>query len=102
MGNAAWHSGNSGGVPHPVAQKAQNPLGLFDLHGNLSEWCADAYGPLEDWPPFDPVVLPASNSAPRVVRGGSFRDAVADCDSDARASAPPTEKGHAIRLVAGP
>jgi formylglycine-generating enzyme required for sulfatase activity len=101
-GNAAWMAGNSGGVPHPVAQKAQNPLGLFDLHGNLSEWCADAYGPLEDWPPFDPIVLPASNSAPRVVRGGSFRDAVADCDSDVRASAPPTEKGHAIRLVAGP
>ena len=100
--NAAWMAGNSGGVPHPVAHKAQNPLGLFDLHGNLSEWCADAYGPLEDWPPFDPVVLPASNSAPRVIRGGSFRDAVADCDSDARAFAPPTEKGHAIRLVAGP
>ncbi len=99
---AAWHSGNSGGVPHPVAQKAQNPLGLFDLHGNLSEWCADAYGPLQDWPPFDPLVAPASNSAPRVVRGGSFRDTLANCDSDARASAPPTEKGHAIRLVAGP
>ncbi len=101
-GDAAWTVENSGGVPHGVASKAQNPLGLFDMHGNLSEWCADAYGPLPDWAPFDPVVAPTSNSAPRVVRGGSFRDARAACDSDARAPALPTDKGHAIRLVAGP
>ncbi len=101
-GNAAWFTGNSGGVPHPVAQKAQNPLGLFDMHGNLAEWCADAYGPLPDWAPFDPCAVPTSNSAPRVVRGGSFRDDAAACDSNARASALPTDKGHAIRLVAFP
>ena len=101
-GDAAWFSENSGGVPHPVAQKAQNPLGLFDIHGNLAEWCADAYGPLPDWAPFDPCVAPASNSAPRVVRGGSFRDGAAACDSNARAAALPTDKGYAIRLVAFP
>ncbi len=100
--DAAWFAENSGGVPHPVAQKAQNPLGLFDMHGNLAEWCADAYGPLPDWAPFDPCVAPASNAAPRVVRGGSFRDPPAACDSDARTSALPTDKGHAIRLVAFP
>ncbi len=101
-GDAAWFSENSGGVPHPVAQKVQNPLGLFDMHGNLAEWCADAYGPLPDWAPFDPCVKPASNGAPRVVRGGSFRDGAAACDSNARASALPTDKGYAIRLVAFP
>ena len=101
-GDAAWTGENSGGVPHPVARKAQNPLGLFDMHGNLAEWCADAYGPLPDWAPFDPCVEPASNAAPRVVRGGSFRDDAANCDSNARAPALPTDKGHAIRLVAFP
>lgn len=99
---AAWTAGNSGGVAHPVARKAQNPLGLFDMHGNLAEWCADAYGPLPDWAPFDPCVAPASNAAPRVVRGGSFRDDAAACDSNARAPALPADKGHAIRLVAFP
>ena len=101
-GDAAWSAENSGGHPHPVAQKAQNPLGLFDIHGNLAEWCADAYGPLPDWAPFDPCVAPASNAAPRVVRGGSFRDNAAACDSNARAPALPADKGHAIRLVAWP
>ena len=100
--DAAWMSENSGDAPHPVAQKAQNPLGLFDMHGNLAEWCADAYGPLHEWPPFDPFAKPASNAAPRVIRGGSFRDKAADCDSNARASALPTDKGYAIRLVAFP
>ena len=100
--DAAWTRENGGGTPHPVAQKAQNPFGLFDMHGNLAEWCADAYAPLGEWVKPDPLVEPASNSAPRVVRGGSFRDAEADCDSNARAAALPTDKGHAIRLVAGP
>ncbi len=101
-GDAAWMRENSGGVPHSVAVKMQNPLGLFDMHGNLAEWCADAYGPLADWPPFDPCAAPASNAAPRVVRGGSFRDGEAACDSNIRASARPTDKGYAIRLVALP
>lgn len=102
FGDAAWTSANSGGTPHPVAQKAQNPFGLFDMHGNLAEWCADAYGPLGEYVPFDPLVEPSSNSAPRVVRGGSFRDAEAACDSNVRAAARPTDKGQAIRLVALP
>lgn len=99
---AAWTAENGDGVPHPVARKAQNPLGLFDMHGNLAEWCTDAYEPLPVRTPFDSSAAPASNNAPRVVRGGSFRDDAAACDSDARASALPADKGHAIRLVAWP
>jgi formylglycine-generating enzyme required for sulfatase activity len=37
----AWYSENSGGQPHPVGQKAPNAFGLFDMHGNVSEICAD-------------------------------------------------------------
>ena len=51
---------------------------------------------------FDPCVTSVSNDAPRVIRGGSFRDNAAACDSNARASALPTDKGYAIRLVAFP
>ena len=41
----AWHSGNSGGVLHPVACKQPNELGLYDMSGNVEEWCND----VSDW-----------------------------------------------------
>ncbi|MGB6010277.1 MAG: formylglycine-generating enzyme family protein [Desulfobacterales bacterium] len=39
----AWHHGNSNGSTHPVATKEPNGLGLFDMNGNVNEWCADTY-----------------------------------------------------------
>ena len=42
--DVAWYSANSGSAKHPVATKAANELGLYDMSGNVSEWCEDRYG----------------------------------------------------------
>jgi len=43
LDQVAWYSGNSNGSTHAVATKAPNGLGLFDMNGNVHEWCADLY-----------------------------------------------------------
>lgn len=70
--NYAWYQDNSGGQTHPVGQKLPNAWGLFDMHGNVWEWCEDRWG---DNLPGGVVLDPKGPGSGefRVFRGGSWR-----------------------------
>jgi formylglycine-generating enzyme required for sulfatase activity len=75
----AWYSANSGYTTHPVGTKQPNGWGLFDMHGNVWEWCADWYWSYPGGSVTDPVG-PESGSA-RVFRGGSWSHEAEFCRS---------------------
>lgn len=82
-----WYCGNAGGWTHPVAQKAPNSWGLYDMHGNLWEWCNDwwtAYGGAVT----DPTG--AATGIHRVIRGGYWTYSPPDCRSARRDAEVPS------------
>jgi len=70
LARAAWYDGNSDRQTHPVGQKAPNAWGLYDMHGNVLEWCSDWFGDYPRGEVTDPPG-PATGKG-RVVRGGSW------------------------------
>jgi formylglycine-generating enzyme required for sulfatase activity len=85
IGEYAWYAENSGGKSHPVGEKKPNPFGLYDMHGNVPEWCWDNYDAeyyLKGGKVFDPVG-PGLGLA-RVYRGGAWDLGLAKTRSSAR------------------
>jgi formylglycine-generating enzyme required for sulfatase activity len=66
----AWYWGNSGGKTHPVGEKEANPWGLYDMLGNVREWCEDRFGDYPSGKVIDPEG--ATTGSRRVNRGGSW------------------------------
>ena len=82
LSNYGWWKVNSGGATHPVGLKKPNPWGLYDIHGNVWEWCQDWYGGYFAGKLTDPTG-PVSGSI-RVCRGGSWYGNSGFCRSASR------------------
>ena len=80
--SVAWYNDNSGEQTHPVAQKQPNELGLFDMTGNVWEWCQDRYGKYSNKSQTNPMGPDSSDS--RVSRGGSWYSNARNCRTSFR------------------
>jgi len=87
VGEYAWYDSNSRGKTHPVGQKKPNVFGLYDMHGNVSEWCSDWYG--QDYYSISVLADPQGplSGKCRVLRGGSWESNPSVCRSAARCAA---------------
>ncbi len=102
LASHAWFQKNAAKSTHPVRERRPNPWGLYDMHGNVAEWCNDFYQ--EGYAPAGAGKDPAENAPTgaeqdprgpalgeeRVMRGGSWKADEGSCRSSARASTSPS------------
>lgn len=99
LNDIAWYDNNSEQSPHLVRKKQPNAWNLYDMYGNVWEWCSDWYGKYSSGVVTDPSG--ASSGSERVFRGGSWNSTDKSCRSANRSSLTPDDQGNNIgfRLV---
>ena len=92
LGRVAWHDDNSGDETHPVGQKAPNAFGLYDMLGNVREWCQEENGRMNDHVKAKGRV----NEHWRFCQGGGFYEPPVACRADFGGSSPSDSRYRSI------
>lgn len=97
LSRAGWFGENwEKGKTHPVGQKIANKWGLYDMHGNVWEWCLDYYNPSRSGGVDPEASIPGLIGERRVNRGGSWLDLAPSCRSAKRRYDSPRFRGSAV------
>jgi formylglycine-generating enzyme required for sulfatase activity len=110
LGEVAWFEENASMLDepygHPVRTRRPNRWGLFDMHGNVWEWCQDWFHPSYDGAPTDGAAWETPRGTASVIRGGAFAASSSNCRAANRESADPALRsgslGFRVARTAGP
>ncbi|MBO4264192.1 MAG: formylglycine-generating enzyme family protein [Bacteroidales bacterium] len=94
MSNVGWYDANAGGTTHPVKNKGVNELGLYDMSGNVWEWCNDWFGEYG----YDDLTNPRgpSSGSTRILRGGSWYNGTWHCRVSFRSGEGPSLRTYIV------